>query len=179
MGDDDSGSDGVQCITDLSTCCSDTEGPHRGDWYFPDGTTRLPFSGDIFESRYYQRVELHRRNNANSPVGIYRCSIPTIAVHDRIGYNSVRTTVYLGLYTASGGKIYNNTATHKRIRFCRFVYMDLCNNSILMTSENGSSYSVASLPVVASSQLSDLSLCLLLWSDSGQPWLCELQSSGR
>ena len=58
------------------------------------------------------------------------------------------------------------------------VYMDVCNNSILMISENGSSYSVASLPVVASSQLSDLSLCLLLWSDSGQPFLCGPQSSG-
>ena len=32
-----------------------------------------------------------------------------------------------------------------------------------MTSENGSSYSVTSLPVFASSQLSDLSLCLLPW----------------
>ena len=57
--------------------------------------------------------------------------------------------------------------------------MDVCNNSILVTSENGSSYSVASLPVVASSQLSDLSLCLLHGSDSGQPFLCEPQSCGR
>ena len=176
VGDDTSGSDSVQCITDLSTCCANTEGPHRGDWYFPNGT-RLPFSGDITQNRGSQRVDLHRRNSANSPVGIYRCYI---AVHDRIGYNSVRATVYVGLYTASGGKIYNNTATHKCIRFCRrFVYVDLCNNSILMTIENGSSYSVASLPVFAYSQLSDLSLCLLPWSDSGQPFLCEPQSSGR
>ena len=52
---------------------------------------------------------------------------------------------------------YNNTDTHKCIRFCRrFGYVDVCNNSILMTSENGSSYSVASLPVMASSQLSEL-----------------------
>ena len=39
--DDDSGSDSVQCITDLSTCCSGAQGNHCGDWYFPDGT-RLP-----------------------------------------------------------------------------------------------------------------------------------------
>ena len=37
------GSDSVQCHTDLSTCCSNAQGPHRGDWYFPNGT-RLPFA---------------------------------------------------------------------------------------------------------------------------------------
>ena len=54
-----------------------------GDWYFPDGD-RLPFSGggDIFEFRGYQRAELHRRKNGNSPVCIYHCDIPTNAVHD-------------------------------------------------------------------------------------------------
>ena len=98
MGDD-SGS--VQCITDLSTCCTGTEGPHRGDWYFPDGN-RLPFSRDIYENRGSERVALSRRNDANSPTGIYRCDIPTHAVHDNTD-NSVRATVYVGLYTASGG----------------------------------------------------------------------------
>ena len=104
VGNDGSGSDSVQCHTDLSTCCSNTEGANRGDWYFPDGTTRRPFSGfgDIFEYRRRKRVDLHRRNNANSPVGIYRCDIPTEAVH--LSYsNSVRDTVYVGLYTASEG----------------------------------------------------------------------------
>ena len=99
-----SDSDSVQCHTDLTTCCSGGQGGHRGDWYFPDGT-RLPFSGrdgDIYEYRRAQRVELRRKNNAYSPVGIYRCDIPTVAVHDRTGYNSVRDTVYVGLYTDSG-----------------------------------------------------------------------------
>ena len=97
-----SADDSFQCITDLSTCCSGTEGSHRGDWYFPDGT-RLPIpgSGDIFESRGYLRVDLRRRNNANSPVGIYRCGIATVAVHHPTD-NSLRATVYVGLYTASG-----------------------------------------------------------------------------
>ena len=36
--DDASGSDSVQCHTDLTTCCRNTEGSHRGDWYFPAGT---------------------------------------------------------------------------------------------------------------------------------------------
>ena len=101
VGDDSSGSDSVQCHTDLSTCCTKSEGPHRGDWYFPGGTTRLPFSGDIYEARRTQRVELHHRNNANSPVGIYHCSIATIAVHHPTD-RSVRDTVYVGLYIGIG-----------------------------------------------------------------------------
>ena len=101
VGDDRNGSDSVQCHTDLTTCCTRNEGSHRGDWYFPDGN-RLPFSGYIYENRGVQRVALHLRNNAISPVGIYRCDIPTEAVHND-NSNSVRVTVYVGLYTASGG----------------------------------------------------------------------------
>ena len=101
VGEDASGSDSVQCHTDLETCCSGNEGPHRGDWYFPDGT-RVPFSGDITENRGPEIVIVRRRNNANSPTGIYRCDIPTNAVHDDDD-KSVRDTVYVGLYTASGG----------------------------------------------------------------------------
>ena len=104
VGNDVGGSDSVQCITDLETCCSNTEGMHRGDWFRPDGT-RLPISsdpGDIFEQRLNQRVDLRRRNNPTGPVGIYRCDIPTDAVHDD-NSNSVRDTVYVGLYPPSGG----------------------------------------------------------------------------
>ena len=101
VGDASSGSDSVQCHTDMGTCCSGLQGHHRGDWY---GTRLLhPGSGDIYESRLSQRVDLRRRNNANSPTGIYRCDIPTNAVHDDTDI-SVRDTVYVGLYTGSGGK---------------------------------------------------------------------------
>ena len=103
VGQDGSGSDSVQCHTDLSTCCSPVQGSHRGDWYFPDGN-RLPFSGDIIERRVAQRVDLRRTNSVTSPVGIYHCDIPTLAVHDDDDI-SVRATVYVGLYTASGGRI--------------------------------------------------------------------------
>ena len=104
VGSAGSGSDSVQCITDLYTCCTGSDGPYRGDWYFPDGG-RLPFSGrgDIFEQREAHRVDLRRNTNPTSPVGIYRCDIPTNAVHDDDD-NSVRDTVYVGLYTASGGQ---------------------------------------------------------------------------
>ena len=104
VGSDGSGSDGVQCITDHYGCCSGAQGHHRGDWYFPGGT-RLQYSrddGGIYEQRTAQRVDIRRRNNANSPTGIYRCDIPTNAVHDDTN-TSVRDTVCVGLYTANGG----------------------------------------------------------------------------
>ena len=95
----------VQCHTDLYTCCISGYGIHIGDWHFPNAD-RLPFSVgdvDIYEHRGSQRVDLQRRNSATSPVGIYRCVIPTTAVYDE-NDTSVRDTVYVGLYTSSRGK---------------------------------------------------------------------------
>ena len=102
--DADDDGEGVQCITDLNTCCTSAHGSHRGDWYFPDGT-RLPFPAtdvDTYQVRVSQGVDLRRNSDANLPTGIYRCDIPTIAVHDDSDI-SVRDTVYVGLYTDSGG----------------------------------------------------------------------------
>ncbi|CAI8044771.1 Neogenin [Geodia barretti] len=106
VGRPDDGGEGVRCITDLTTCCTGSDGSHRGDWYFPDGT-RLPFpaSGiDTFEVRVSEGVDVRRNSDANSPTGIYRCDIPTGAVHHATNI-SVRDTVYVGLYTASGGDV--------------------------------------------------------------------------
>ena len=97
-----SGSDSVQCHSDLYTCCSRTQGPYRGDWYFPRGD-RLPLyirPGDIYEYRYGRRVDLLRRNDVTSPSAIYRCDI---AAHDDTDI-SVRDTVYVGLYSSGGVK---------------------------------------------------------------------------
>ena len=108
VGQDGSGSDSVQCHTDLSTCCSNPQGSHRGDWYSPGSTDRLPFAneaGDIYEVRLAQRLDLRRRNSATSPVGIYRCTIATIAVHDDDDTSVRDAPVYVGLYTASEGKL--------------------------------------------------------------------------
>ena len=93
--------EGIQCRTDLSTCCS-SEGEHRANWSFPDGT-RLPFpgSGDVYFSRQTQRVELRRTNDGNSPSGIYRCVIPTNAVNDETDL-SVGEYLYAGVYPTGG-----------------------------------------------------------------------------
>ena len=90
----------VWCRTDLGTCCRNEDGLHRGQWYFPDGVA-LQANKDIFVVEEQQRVELRRANNAISPTGIYRCEIPTNAVHDDTDI-SVRATVYVGLYTSAG-----------------------------------------------------------------------------
>ena len=76
------GSDSVQCRTDLSTCCSVSQGPHRGVLYYPDGL-RVQFPGveNIHESRADMRVDFRARHTATSPSGIYLCGIPTVAVH--------------------------------------------------------------------------------------------------
>ena len=98
---DVSGNDSVQCHTDLSTCCSAAQGSHRGDWYFPNGD-RVPFSSInsdkvIIESRVAQRVDLRRTSDSIKQTGIYRCGIETNAAHHSTD-NSVRDTVYVGLY---------------------------------------------------------------------------------
>ena len=104
VGRGDLSMDAVECHTDLTTCCSISDGVHRGDWYFPNGA-RLPFpqsSGIIFEARDTRKVDLRRNVGATSPLGIYRCDIPTAAVHDDSDI-SVRDRVYLGVYNSSEG----------------------------------------------------------------------------
>ena len=102
VGNNDSGSDSVQCHTDLNTCCTGTQGEHRGDWILPGSDQTLPFSNDytagIYEVRGAQRVDLRRRNNAVTPYGIYRCDI---AIHND-NDTSVTESVYVGLYFSEG-----------------------------------------------------------------------------
>ena len=92
----------VRCMTDLGSCCTSSQGIHRGNWHFPNGD-RVQFSSsgdDIYESRDAQRVNLHHRHNPLSPSGIYRC---TIAVYDD-NDASVEARVYVGMYPPSRGK---------------------------------------------------------------------------
>ena len=97
-------SNSIQCRTDLETCCTQDDS-HRGNWYFPDGDPMMNSSGEsgmFYESWKSKRVDLRCNDCSTSPPGIYRCEIPTNAVHDDTDI-SVRATVYVGLYI-SGGK---------------------------------------------------------------------------
>ena len=97
----------LQCHTNLEACCRlQPNGiPGRGDWFAPGNDTRLPFGndpGDIYEDRRHQVVHLKRRRSAYVSSGIYRCVIPTNAVHNDSD-PSVGETVYVGLYYGSRG----------------------------------------------------------------------------
>ena len=94
----------VQCHTDLDTCCRSEQGPHRGDWFFPNGSVqgfRSSSDDDIYESRGPQRVDLRHRNNASAS-GVYHCSIATFATLPIIDDPLVPEHVYVGLYDTGG-----------------------------------------------------------------------------
>ena len=84
-------SNSVQCRSDLSD-------NHNGQWYFPNGDPLQTKSqnGDIYQFVASTRVDLRRRNNANSPTGIYHCEIV-------VSGNADGARVYVGLYI-NGGK---------------------------------------------------------------------------
>ena len=110
VGSELDNSDSVVCHSDLMTCCSNSQGPHHGNWSFPNGTL-LPFSGPgvtIYLGRGAQ-IAIIRHTTATGPTGIYRCRIATIAVHSNSD-ESVGETVYVGLYTADGGKLSEQTS---------------------------------------------------------------------
>ena len=99
VGDPLSGGEGVQCHTDLTTCCSRHQGMERGDWYAPGSVTRLPFyeSGNIdsvCEHRDNQKVILYHRPWVPHPNIRSRCDI---AVTD-----SGRGIIYMGIYETGG-----------------------------------------------------------------------------
>ena len=111
-----SDSDSVQCHTDLSTCCSPSQGSHRGDWYFPNGE-RLPFPGGdgVVESRQAQRVDLRHTTGVIEPNGIYHCDIETTA---GVNGNGMRESVYVGLYPSNGGKFSVQVFSYTSSRLC-------------------------------------------------------------
>ena len=94
---------GLLCNTDLSTCCAEGQGNHRGDWYFPNGE-RLPFDSllPMYERRGPMMVGLfrrHREGNSTLMEGLYECRIDTHAVN-----TDAKESAYIGLYhTANNG----------------------------------------------------------------------------
>ena len=72
------GEDALQCTTDSTTCC--TGAGRAGEFYFPDGTTKVPISGDDLTRTYYRdrRSQLIRLNRRSTSVltGQFWCEIP-------------------------------------------------------------------------------------------------------
>ena len=66
------------CTTDRVECCSGSSFGGGGRWYFPNGSEAVSgfLDGSIYRNRGPQIVRLNRRNDAQSPNGIYRCEIP-------------------------------------------------------------------------------------------------------
>ena len=65
------------CYTDNSQCCNSTDNI-MGDWYLPGGMKVRDESDneDFYVTRGPSVVQLHRRNNATSPVGMFCCDVP-------------------------------------------------------------------------------------------------------
>ena len=107
VGNPLSGGEGVQCHTDLTTCCSRHQGNDSGNWYAPNGD-QLAFysrsSGDhistTFQRHESQKVTLYHRSRvfpSDHQSGMFRCDI---AVN-----GSGRGTVYSGIYETGGTDI--------------------------------------------------------------------------
>ena len=85
------------CLTDREICCRASDGGLHGDWYFPDSGLIPDGFGNatIYRNRGARRVRLNRRNNAQSPTGVYRCEIPDAS--------GTTQSIYVGLFLESGG----------------------------------------------------------------------------
>ena len=90
--------DALLCITKFTACCipsyTSENGTALGNWFFPNGT-RVPSKGDIYRNRGQMVVRLNRIRGGEE--GIYHCEIPDAM--------NVIQTIYIGVYTASTGKV--------------------------------------------------------------------------
>ena len=78
IGDIGEGDNALLCLTDATQCCN-VNGVQLGEWYFPDRTPLedgLDASRSIYRNRGASVVQLNRRNNAQSPTGVYHCEMP-------------------------------------------------------------------------------------------------------
>ena len=95
------------CLTDREQCCRGSDGVAGGNWYYPSNGSLVPFGFDdtsIYQNRGASRVRLNRRDNAQSPTGVYHCEIPDGNGNDQ--------SIYVGLYLESEGN--NYTALSRR-----------------------------------------------------------------
>ena len=90
---------GLNCISDLNTCCSSGESL-RGDFDFPDGST-VPTLGSIrngyYRNRAADRIILNRQADGTAQ-GIFRCRIRTQTSQ------SEYEELHIGVYDESSGE---------------------------------------------------------------------------
>ena len=99
----------VRCHTDLPTRCTNAQGTHSGDWYFPDSHkvgSRAPGRA-IYQNHTVQRVDLLQKNSRHSPSGLYSCDIRIITdITDTNTSKQFHSRVFIGLYDSEGTVIH-------------------------------------------------------------------------
>ena len=101
--DTNSGSKGVECHTDLTTCCNGSDGTAGGNWFFDNGiTVGYDAVKNVYSRRYAQKGVLYQLLHAQpSHSGIYTCVIP---VQSSTSTNN-EATLYVGIYLNQGGNV--------------------------------------------------------------------------
>lgn len=92
----------LECHTDLTTCCDPTADGgtvHTGEWVLPNGQRAETFDEEFKVNGLSQQVNLVYKG-APATTGIFRCDVPTTAVHDT--GNTARQSVYVGVYSSDG-----------------------------------------------------------------------------
>lgn len=93
---------GVQCHTDLTTCCNSRDGSGdggRGQWYTPGGRKLWNYSRPLYQEVIHQGLAIASTQRTNRRLnGIYRCDIDTNGTA-----HGSRASVYVGIYSTSGG----------------------------------------------------------------------------
>ena len=89
------------CLTNNTNCCRSQQYRRVSEWFFPNSTQVLPqfMNGSIYRDRGHSNIRLHRRNNAMSPNGIFRCDI--------LGADENNYSIYIGVHAKQNriGKI--------------------------------------------------------------------------
>ena len=93
---------GVECRTDLPTCCTGQQGNPASAWHFPNGS-RLSFNqksdANTYMRRLHQKVVLYQNLWGGAKhSGIYQCLVPTLSS------SSGEKMIYVGIYKGNDGK---------------------------------------------------------------------------
>ena len=85
------------CLTNNTNCCRNQQYRRVSEWFFPNSTKVMPqfMNGNIYRNRGNSNIRLHRRNNAMSPNGIFRCDIPDDDENN--------ITLFIGVYAEQNG----------------------------------------------------------------------------